>query len=124
MSEEREKIGSDVLGGYGRPNIRMSEKKRKELEKKLKEELERKRREEEAKRKGEPEKLPKENIPGELPGELSPEQIAELEQRGVLTGKLLEEEEREKAEKLKKKGLVYVKEHARGYPSKKREEEE
>ena len=119
MSEE-EKIGTDVLGG-GYPTSRMPPKKRKELQKRLAEELRKKREEEEAKKKAELEKLPKESIPGEHPGELSPEEIAELEQRGILTGKLLEEEEREK---LKKKGLVHVREHVRSFPKSEEDEEE
>jgi len=67
MSEEKEKIGSDVLGG-GYPISTMSPKKRKELKKKLAEELAKKKAEEEAKKKEELEKLPKESIPGEHPG--------------------------------------------------------
>lgn len=118
MSEEKETIGSDVLGGYGSGMVRMPEKKRKELEKKLKEELAKKKAEEERKKR---EELPKENIPGEIPGELSPEEIAELEQRGILTGKLLEDEGKEK---LKKKGLVHVREHVRSFPKSEEDEEE
>jgi len=114
MSEEKESIGQDVLGG-GYPTSRMSEKKRKELQKKLKEQLAKKKAEEEAKRKEELEKLPKESIPGETPGDLTPEERAQLEQRAALTGELLEDEEK-----------VHVKEHYRGKPgkSKKKKNEE
>lgn len=106
MPEEKETIGQDILS-YGVPTSRMSEKKRKELQKKLQEELRKKREEEQR----ELEKLPKESIPGEKPGEMSPEKRAELIARASLTGEMLEEEER-----------VKVKAYTRGYPKKKDEE--
>jgi len=108
VSEESETIGEDVLSG-GYPMSSMPEKKRKELQKKLQEELRKKREEEQ--RKAELEKLPKESIPGEKPGEMSPEKRAELIARASLTDEMLEEEER-----------VKVKAYTRGYPKKKDEE--
>jgi hypothetical protein len=114
MSEE-ETIGQDVLGGAGGYS-RMPEKKKKELQKQLAEELRKKREEEERrKREEELEKLPKESIPGEIPGDLTPRQRAELQQRGVLTGEQLEAEE---------KKTVAVKKHKRRPPKKKEKFEE
>lgn len=99
-----EKIGEDVLGYE--PSSRMSEKKRKELEQKLKEELAKKK----AKEMEEEGKLPKLPTPGEHLGEMSPEEHAELEARGRLTGQLLEDEEK----------TVHVDEHFRKKPKRKR----
>lgn len=114
MSEEKESIGQDVLSS-GYSTSTMSPKKRRELEKKLKEQLEAKRKaEEEAKRKEELEKLPKESIPGEKPGEMSPEKRAELIARASLTGEMLEAEEK----------TVDVKKHKRRPPKKKEKFEE
>lgn len=56
MSEEKERIGEDVLGG-GYPTSTMSEKKRKELQKQLAEELRKKREEEERRKKEAEEKF-------------------------------------------------------------------
>lgn len=90
---EEESIGEDVLG-YGVPTSRMSEKKRKELEKKLKEELTSKKEEERKKR----EEIPSEGVPGEKPHE-------------------------KKIGKTDTDKLVRVREHYRGYPSKEKEDE-
>ena len=106
MSEEKESIGQDVLGGGGWVTSRMSEKKRKELEKKLKEEL--------AKKKAEEEKLPKLPIPGEKPPEMSEEEWQELQMRARLTGQLLEDEEKD----------VHVNEHYRSKPKSKKKEKQ
>lgn len=104
---EKERIGEDVLGYE--PSSRMSEKKRKELEAKLREELKKKKAEEKARE--ELEKLPKLPIPGEKPEGMPPEEWAELQARGRLTGQFLEEEE--------KKKTVKVKEHKRRKPKRK-----
>lgn len=113
MSEEKERIGEDVLGG-GYPMSSMSPKKRRELEKKLKEELAKKKAEEEAKRKEEEEKLPKLPIPGEKPPEMSIEEWEALKMRARLTGELLQEEE---------KKTIHVRKHKRKPPKKEKFEE-
>ena len=102
MSESSERIGEDVLGGA--PS-RIPPKKRKELEQKLKAELARKKAKEEEDEDNV--KLPKLPIPGEIPGELSPLERAEIQQRARLTGISLEEAEK-----------VYVREHLRNRPKK------
>ena len=88
-----EKIGSDVLGGNEPP--RMPQKKRKELEQKLKEELAKKKSEEKT-----IEELPSENIPGEIPHEATPEERAQI---------LAKEQNR-------KKKNVHIKQHYRSSP--------
>jgi hypothetical protein len=97
-----EKIGSDVLG-YEPP--RMSPKKRKELEKKLKEELAKKKRKEAEE--GELEKLPFAGMPGEFPHDATPEERAEIIER----------------ELKKKKKKVHVSEHYRSRPKKKKKQD-
>jgi hypothetical protein len=103
MSEE--KIGEDILGGA--PPSRIPPKKRKELEERLKKALEEKKRKEQ----GEEEdniKLPKLPIPDDQ-HELSRLERAEIEQRARLTGISLEEAEK-----------VYVREHLRSKPKRKK----
>jgi len=95
-----EKIGEDVLGGA--PPSRISPKKRRELEQKLKEELAKKKKAEEE------EKLSKLPIPDDQ-HELTPLEIAEIEQRARLTGLSFEHEKD-----------VYVREHLRSKPKKKK----
>ena len=102
---ETEKIGEDILGGA--PPSRMPIKKRRELEEKLKKALEEKKRKEEEDEDNV--KLPKLPIPGEIPGELSPLERAEIQQRARLTGISLEEAEK-----------VYVREHLRSKPKRKK----
>jgi len=101
MSEER--IGEDVLGGA--PS-RMPPKKRKDLEEKLKKALEEKKRKEQEEEDNI--KLPKLPIPNDQ-HELSRLERAEIEQRARLTGISLEEAEK-----------VYVREHLRNKPKKKK----
>jgi len=100
---ETEKIGEDILGGA--PPSRMPIKKRRELEEKLKEELAKKKKAEEEE---DNIKLPKLPIPNDQ-HELSRLERAEIEQRARLTGISLEEAEK-----------VYVREHLRNKPKKKK----
>ena len=100
---ETEKIGEDVLGST--PPSRMPIKKRRELEQKLKEELAKKKKAEEEE---DNIKLPKLPIPDDQ-HELSRLERAEIEQRARLTGISLEEAEK-----------VYVREHLRNKPKKKK----
>jgi hypothetical protein len=106
---ETEKIGSDVLD-YERKPTRM-DKRKQELLEKAKEEVKKKKKLEEEEE--EIIKLSKLPIPGEKPGELSPEERAEIIQRAQLTGRALEEEKE-----------VYVREHFRSKPKKKQEQKE
>jgi hypothetical protein len=102
-----EKIGEDVLGEE--PRVSKYDKRKAELLQKAKEEVEKKKKEEDE----EIIKLSKLPIPGEKPGELSPEERAEIIQRARLTGRALEEEKE-----------VYVREHYRSKPKKKEEKKE
>ncbi|MCJ7430789.1 hypothetical protein MUO83_06210 [Candidatus Bathyarchaeota archaeon] len=101
---ETEKIGEDILGGA--PPSRMPIKKRRELEQKLKKELAKKKRKEQEEEDNI--KLPKLPIPNDQ-HELSRLERAEIEQRARLTGISLEEAEK-----------VYVREHLRNKPKKKK----
>jgi hypothetical protein len=105
---EKETIGDDVLGTEPRPT--KYDKRKQELLQKAKEEIKKKKKLEEDE---EIIKLSKIPIPGEKPGELSPEERAEIIQRARLTGRALEEEKE-----------VYVREHYRSKPKKKRNVEE
>ena len=101
---ETERIGEDILGGA--PPSRMSPKKRKELEERLKKALEEKKRKEQEEEDNI--KLPKLPIPDDQ-HELSPLERAEIQQRARLTGISFEEAEK-----------VYVREHFRGRPQPKK----
>jgi len=102
-----EKIGSDVLDTE--PPKTKYDKRKQELLEKAKEEVKKKKAEEDE----EIIRLSKLPIPGEKPGELSPEERAEIIQRARLTGRALEEEKE-----------VYVREHYRSKPKKKEEKKE
>jgi hypothetical protein len=104
MPESSEKIGDDILGGV--PSSRMPPKKRRELEERLKKALEEKKRKEQEEEDNI--KLPKLPIPGDQ-HELSPIEIAEIEQRARVTGLSFEHEKD-----------VYVQEHVRSKPKKKK----
>jgi len=103
MTESSERIGEDVLGSA--PPSRM-DKRKAELMVKAKKEVEKKKK---AKEEEEDNiKLSKLPIPDDQ-HELSPEERAEIEQRARLTGLSLEEAEK-----------VYVREHLRNRPKKKK----
>jgi hypothetical protein len=103
-----EKIGEDVLGAES-PKTKY-DKRKAELLEQAKKEVEKKKKAEEDEEIIRLSKLP---IPGEKPGELSPEERAEIIQRAQLTGRALEEEKE-----------VYVREHYRSKPKKKEEKKE
>ena len=105
MMPKQEKIGEDVLGYE--PSTSKYDKRKQELLEQAKKEVEKKKKLEE----DEIIRLSKLPIPGEKPGELSPEERAEIIQRARLTGRALEEEKE-----------VYVREHYRSKPKKKEEE--
>jgi hypothetical protein len=107
MMPKQEKIGEDVLGSE--PKVSKYDKRKSELLEKAKEEVKKKKAEEDE----EIIRLSKIPIPGEKPGELSPEERAEIIQRAQLTGRALEEEKE-----------VYVREHYRSKPKKKEEKKE
>ena len=102
-----EKIGEDVLGEE--PRVSKYDKRKAELLQKAKEEVEKKKKEEDE----EIIRLSKLPIPGEKPGELSPEERAEIIQRARLTGISLEQAYKD----------VHVKEHYRSKPKKKEQKE-
>jgi hypothetical protein len=104
-----EKIGEDVLGYE--PKSSKYDKRKQELLEKAKEEVKKKQKEEEEEELIKLSKLP---IPGEKPGELSPEERAEIIQRARLTGISLEQAYKD----------VHVKEHYRSKPKKKEEKKE
>jgi hypothetical protein len=102
-----EKIGEDVLGEE--PRTSKYDKRKQELLEKAKQEVKKKKAEEDE----EIIRLSKLPIPGEKPGELSPEERAEIIQRARLTGISLEQAYKD----------VHVKEHFRSKPKKKKEQE-
>jgi len=106
MTESSERIGEDVLGTE--PRTTKYDKRKSELLEKAKEEVKKKKAEEDE----EIIRLSKLPIPGENPGELSPEERAEIIQRARLTGRALEEEKE-----------VYVREHYRSKPKKEEKKE-
>jgi hypothetical protein len=108
MMSKQEKIGEDVLGTE--PPKTRYDKRKAELLQKAKEEVEKKKKLEE----DEIIQLSKLPIPGEKPGELSPEERAEIIQRARLTGISLEQAYKD----------VHVKEHYRSKPKKKEEKKE
>ncbi len=104
---ETERIGEDVLGGV--PPSRM-DKRKAELMEKAKKEVARKKKKLEEEENEDNIPLPKLPIPDDQ-HELSPLERAEIEQRARLTGLSLEEAEK-----------VYVREHLRSKPKKKKKE--
>jgi hypothetical protein len=107
MSEE--KIGTDILD-YTAPPSRIS-KKRAEDMKRAQEELKKKRK----KASEEEEKAPEEEVPGETPHEITPEERTKI--AGELTEEVKEKLEQEEEEEESKKD-VHVTSHYRGRPKK------